>query len=344
MDSLEFNKIAAGLLVGLLLAFGIGKLGNTLYGPKIAEDATADHADDMMASAEPVDEAPGIQPVAEAVSIASLLASADLANGEKQFRKCKSCHTIGAGKRNGQGPNLFGIVGSPQARSDSFNYSDVMTGLGGIWTFEELSLYITNPKAYAPGNRMVFKGISDDPDRADLIAWLNTQSDAPLALPQADEEETVGEEAQESSVLEPEIEETPVEHAEAPDSVADETDDPILAMIDAASVEDGRRVGRKCKACHTFEEGGANRVGPNLWAMVDRDIATVEGFNYSEALEAQAGTWTYQRLWTYLENPRADIPGGKMGFRGLRDEEDRGAVIAWMRSLSHAPSPFPGVE
>ena len=344
MDSLEFNKIAAGLLVGLLLAFGIGKLGNTLYGPKITEDATADHADDMMASAEPVHEAPGMQPVAEAVPIASLLASADLASGEKQFRKCKSCHTIKAGKPNGQGPNLFGIVGSPQARSDSFNYSNVIEGLGGVWTFAELNLYITNPKAYAPGNKMVFKGISDGTDRADLIAWLNTQSDAPLALPQVVEEEAVEEEAQESSMLEPEVEEAPVEHAEAQDGVAEEADDPILAVIAAASVEDGRSVARKCKACHTFEEGGANRVGPNLWAMVDRDIATVEGFNYSDALEAQEGTWTYQRLWTYLENPRADIPGGRMGFRGLRDENDRGSVIAWMRSLSHDPSPLPGVE
>ena len=207
MDSLEFNKIAAGLLVGLLLAFGIGKLGNTLYGPKITQDATVDHADDTMAGAEHVDETPSIQPAVEAEPIASLLASADLANGEKQFRKCKSCHTIKAGKPNGQGPNLFGIVGSPQARSDSFNYSDVMVGLGGIWTFEELSLYITNPKAYAPGNRMVFKGISDGPDRGDLIAWLNTQSDAPLALPQAGDEETVEEEAQESSMLEPRVEE-----------------------------------------------------------------------------------------------------------------------------------------
>ncbi len=184
MDALEFNKIVAGLLVGLLVAFGIGKLANTLYGPTV-EHAAPEHADGMMADSEAVDEAPAVDVAAVAAPIASLLATADLGNGEKQFRKCKSCHSIEAGGRDGQGPNLYGVVGAPQAGRDTFNYSDVLAGLGGTWTFEDLSLYITDPKGYAPGNKMVFKGISDDEDRADLIAWLNTQSDAPLALPEA---------------------------------------------------------------------------------------------------------------------------------------------------------------
>ncbi len=350
MDSLEFNKIAAGLLMGLLLAFGIGKLGNVLYGPQITEHAVEHAAGDTVAAADDHGETPAAAPVAEAVPIAALLAGADLANGEKQFRKCKSCHTIEAGGPNGQGPNLYGIVGSPQARSDSFNYSGVLADLGGTWTFEDLSLYITDPKAYAPGNKMVFKGIRDDRDRADLIAWLNTRSDAPLALPENAEPEdsmpgTQAPEAAVEEVPEAAAEEagaagTLLEEAEARDSA----DDPILVMIAAASVDDGRSVARKCRACHTFDEGGADRVGPNLWDVVDRDIADIEDFNYSKAMEAEEGAWTYHRLWTYLENPRADLPGGKMGFRGLRDEEDLAAVIAWMRTLSDAPSPLPGIE
>ena len=339
MDSLEFNKIAAGLLVGLLLAFGIGKLGNTLYGPEIPHLAPEDHAGDMTADAVPAEEAPDAAPIAEAVPIATLLAGADLANGEKQFRKCKSCHTVNAGGKDGQGPNLYGIVGAPQARSDSFNYSAVMAELGGTWTFDELSLYITDPKAYAPGNKMVFKGLKDDRDRADLIAWLNTQGDAPLALPEASGEEV--EEAPEEEVQESAIPEEAVEDHAA----ADEDDgNPILAMIASASVEDGRGVARKCRSCHTFDEDGSNRVGPGLWEMVGRDIASVEGFNYSDAMEAEEGSWTYERLWTYLENPRADIPGTKMGFRGLRDEEDLAAVIAWMRTLADDPLPLPGAR
>ena len=184
MDALEFNKIAAGLLVGLLLAFGIGKLVNTLYGPAV-HHAAPEHAEGMTAEVDMVDETPAVEVPAVVVPIATLLADADLANGEKQFRKCKSCHSVEAGGRDGQGPNLYGVVGAPRGGRDSFNYSDVIAGLGGTWTFEELSLYITDPKGYAPGNKMVFKGISDDEDRADLIAWLNTQSDAPLALPEA---------------------------------------------------------------------------------------------------------------------------------------------------------------
>ncbi|MDE0240332.1 MAG: c-type cytochrome [bacterium] len=327
MDALEFNKIAAGLLVGLLLAFGIGKLGNTLYGPAV-EHAAPEHADDMMADAEAVDETPAVEVAAVVVPIATLLAGADLANGEKQFRKCKSCHSVEAGGRDGQGPNLYGVVGAPRGGRDTFNYSDVIAGLGGIWTFEELSLYITDPKGYAPGNKMVFKGISDDEDRADLIAWLNTQSDAPLALPEADGDDT--------SMLEP---------ADAGGHPVDaEATDPVLAMITGASAEDGGRVARACRACHTFTRDGANRVGPNLWNMVDRDIASVEGFDYSDALDAEGGTWTWRRLWTYLENPRLDVPGGKMGFRGIADEEDRAAVIAWMGMLADDPSPFARVE
>ena len=189
MDALELNKIVAGLLVGLLVAFGIGKLANTLYGPTV-EHAVGDHGDAVMADSEAVDEAPVVEVAAVAVPIASLLASADLGNGEKQFRKCKSCHSIEAGGRDGQGPNLYGVVGAAQGGRDTYSYSNVIAGLGGTWSFEELSLYITDPRGYAPGNKMVFKGISDDEDRADLIAWLNTQSDAPLALPDAREGES----------------------------------------------------------------------------------------------------------------------------------------------------------
>ena len=131
------------------------------------------------------------------------------------------------------------------------------------------------------------------------------------------------------------------DHAAAPD---EDEGNPILAMIASASVEDGRGVARKCRSCHTFDEDGSNRVGPGLWEMVGRDIASVEGFNYSNAMEAEEGSWTYERLWTYLENPRADIPGTKMGFRGLRDEEDLAAVIAWMRTLADDPLPLPGAR
>ena len=114
----------------------------------------------------------------------------------------------------------------------------------------------------------------------------------------------------------------------------------VFALIAGASVEDGESVARKCRSCHTFEEGGANRVGPNLWDMVDRDIASVEGFSYSDAMEAQEGVWTYDRLWSYLMDPRADVPGTRMGFRGVGDEEDLAALIAWLRVLSDDPAPI----
>ena len=329
MDSLEFNKVAAGLLVGLLLAFGIGKLGSVLYAPAMPDREAVEAPVETAQSDEP---ATPEAPAAPAVPIAVFLASADLVAGEKQFRKCKSCHTVEAGGADGQGPNLYGIVGAARASNPDFRYSAAVGGMDGVWTFDELSAYLTNPKDYAPGTRMIFRGIADDQDRADLIAWLNTQSDAPLPLPAIDE----------SAASSP-VDRDGVAGADvAADGDARGTD--VAARVAAASVRDGRKVARTCRSCHTFEEDGADRVGPNLWNTVGRDIASREDYRYSGAMEAEEGAWTLERLWTYLEDPREDIPGTRMGFRGIGDDGELAAVLAYLHSLSPTPAPLAGSE
>lgn len=115
----------------------------------------------------------------------------------------------------------------------------------------------------------------------------------------------------------------------------------ILAV---ASVEKGVKVFKKCKACHTTDNGGKNLVGPNLWNIVGRDKGSLEGFSYSSSMTAAAGNWTYEDLDSFLKKPSDFVAKTKMSFAGLKKSGDRAAVIAMLRSLSDAPVDFPAVE
>ena len=107
---------------------------------------------------------------------------------------------------------------------------------------------------------------------------------------------------------------------------------PAFAEGDAAK---GEKLFARCKACHTIEAGGPNRVGPNLHGVVGRTAGTHEGFKYSKAMqEAGAGglVWDAESLSSYLENPREFMPGNRMAFPGLKKEEDRMDVIAYLQA------------
>ena len=107
-------------------------------------------------------------------SFEEVFATADAAAGEKVFSKCKSCHKVDGS--NGTGPHLDGVVGRAVASVDGFGYSDGMIAHGGDWTPAELNEFLLNPKAATPGTKMTFSGLKDIEDRANLIAWLETQN------------------------------------------------------------------------------------------------------------------------------------------------------------------------
>ena len=115
----------------------------------------------------------------------------------------------------------------------------------------------------------------------------------------------------------------------------------IKALMQTASAEAGKKLITKCIACHTYDKGGANRVGPNLWNVVGRVKGTGEGFAYSAAMKNAGGTWDYQSLAEFLYKPNAFIKGTKMSFAGISKPQDIADLIAFLRLQSDDPQPLP---
>jgi len=118
-------------------------------------------------------------------------------------------------------------------------------------------------------------------------------------------------------------------------------EEPMEVMMASASVEKGQATAKQCQACHTFEKGGPNRVGPNLYGIVGRARASEPGFNYSAAMKAKGGTWTFGELYAFLANPRGYIPGTNMTFAGLSRGQQRADVIDFLHTLSDSPMALP---
>src|SRR5581483_9793298 len=116
----------------------------------------------------------------------------------------------------------------------------------------------------------------------------------------------------------------------------------IAALLASASADKGKSVARQCQACHTFEKGGPNRVGPNLWNIVGSPRGEDRGgFNFSTAMKTKGGNWSYDELNKFLTSPRSYIPGTAMTFAGITNDEQRADVIAYLRTLSDNPQPLP---
>ena len=116
----------------------------------------------------------------------------------------------------------------------------------------------------------------------------------------------------------------------------------VMAMLaDADADAGGEKAFKKCKACHSTDKGGKNRVGPNLWDIVGKVKAVGDGFKYSDALKGLGGEWSYQDLDAFLISPKAFAKGTKMNFKGLSKTKDRAAIIAYLWSLSDKPKPLP---
>jgi cytochrome c len=119
---------------------------------------------------------------------------------------------------------------------------------------------------------------------------------------------------------------------------------PIENLLASASTDRGAQVAKQCQACHNLQEGQGAKIGPDLYGVVGRQVASVAGFNYSSALKKLGGTWTFDALNKWLTKPSADAPGTAMTFAGLSNEKQRADVIAYLNTLSANPLPLPTAQ
>jgi len=317
MDSMQVNKGVAAVLVAGITFFVSGRVA-TLLVPEQTLTKSAITVE--------MPQAPSAAAPAPVLPFANLMAASDANAGKAVFAAagCVACHSVNEGGKAGVGPNLYGVVGATQGARPGFSYSAALSGKGGKWTFDELNTWLTKPAAYAPGTKMSFAGLPDATKRANVIAYLNTLQATPLPMPAAEKLASA----------------SAAPAAAAPAPAADEPLPVLLAKADAAAGQKSTmQLG--CIACHSFNEGGKNGLGPNLYNVVGREKASHEGFVYSAALKGKGGEWSYEELNAWLTKPAAYAPGTKMSFAGIANAQTRANVIAYLRTLAAEPKPLP---
>lgn len=196
MGGMSLNTIFGCLLAVLLVILGLHNLSHSLFAPEKGHHDDH-HGEELSLNEKIASSYAYYVEIADAggtdsgepepvFDLGLALANADPARGESSFKqKCQSCHSIEQGGGNGIGPALWNTVGAAKAAQDGFRYSGALSGMGGEWTYENLNDWLKNPSGYVSGTSMAFAGLNRDSERANVIAYLSTQTASPIPFPAA---------------------------------------------------------------------------------------------------------------------------------------------------------------
>lgn len=176
MDSLEFNKVFAAILcAGISVMLGWFVAGKLVHPHMLHDDAVAIESLEVAVGGAAKPQVPD--------PIMALIATADVAKGEKLTKACAACHSFDKGGVSKVGPNLYGIVGATPGSKAGFSYSAGMAGHGGSWGYDELNHFLWKPKKFISDTKMNFAGLKKPGDRAAVIAWLRSNGSTGFANP-----------------------------------------------------------------------------------------------------------------------------------------------------------------
>ncbi|MDE8348195.1 MAG: c-type cytochrome [Acidocella sp.] len=331
-DGLLINKIAAGVLTAGIIFWGANRIAHVI----IPDDSPKSP---VIAITAPQTAAPMAALAVAAVpeSVIPLLATADVAKGAAFVQQqCAACHSLNSGGAAGVGPNLYGALGGPMFASAGFSYSAAAKAKAkGNWDYASMASWLLDPASFAPGTAMGYPGIKNTQTRADVVAYLRTLAASPLALPTADEVKAASAAPAPTAAATGGAAEAGVTPAAAPSI------DTMFAKVDLAKGE--AFVQQQCSACHSLNKGGANGVGPNLYGIVGGKMFAAAGFNYSDAVKAKAnGTWTADTMSDWLLSPSNFASGTMMGYPGIKNDQTRADVIAYLNKNADSPIKLPG--
>jgi len=126
----------------------------------------------------------------------------------------------------------------------------------------------------------------------------------------------------------------------AEESSASSESGDIMALFASTNAAEGAKIFKKCAACHSITEGGANKIGPALWGVLGRPAGTIPGYKYSKAMAAHGKNWSFEEMNGFLIKPKDWIKGTKMSFAGLKKAKDRASVILYMNENTNSPLPI----